>query len=165
MYKLKDIIKSGRGNAKINRFINRYILSRDEKKDVIQEIKNSKGDNSSTTYNRYYRLIKPLDDSVVNAIQLLMKKNSNILKVEYNGNYKYAIASVFSEDISGNPDIKAFQFTPVLMGYIYGDSRLCKDINDFIYLYGLTNNNSSLLPILDYIEEITADEFFNLNEL
>ena len=165
MYKLKDIIKSGGGNAKINRFINKYILSRDEKKDVIKEIQNSKGDNSSTIYNRYYRLIKPLDDSVGNAIQLLINKNSNIFKVDFNGNYKYTIASVFSGDISGNPDIKAFQFTPVLMGYMYGDFRLCKDINDFIYLYGLVHDNSSLLSILDYIEEITADEFFNLNEL
>ena len=165
MDKLKDIIKSAGGNAKINRFINKYILSRDEKKDVIKEIQNSKGDNSSTTYNRYYRLIKPIDNIIANAIQLLFAKNSNIIKVEYNGNYEYAITSVFSGDISGDPDIKAFQFTPVLMDYIYGDRRLCKDINDFIYLYGLTNDNSLLLPILDYIEEITADEFFNLNEL
>ena len=50
------------------------------------------------------------------------------------------------------------------MGYVYGEYRLAKDIEDFIYLYKLIDV-TDLSPILDYIEEITADEFFNLNEL
>ena len=48
MIKLSDIIKSGGGNAKINRFINKYVLSKKEKKDVISAIKeNSDGENQN----------------------------------------------------------------------------------------------------------------------
>ena len=52
MYKLKDIITSGGSNAKINKSIDRYILSKKEKKDIIKNIKNiknnSQNNNSST---------------------------------------------------------------------------------------------------------------------
>ena len=48
MIKLSDIIKSGGGNAKINRFINRYVLSKKEKKDIVEAIKeNNDGENQN----------------------------------------------------------------------------------------------------------------------
>lgn len=58
MYKLKDIIASGGGNNKINKFINKYVLSKKEKKEIIKEIKENKGSNigdSSIKY-RYYKI-------------------------------------------------------------------------------------------------------------
>ena len=60
MIKLKEIIKSGGGNAKINRFINRYVLSKKEKNEIINEIKNIKGNGSSSSvsqYDEYYEYI------------------------------------------------------------------------------------------------------------
>lgn len=59
MIKLSDIIKSGGGNAKINRFINRYVLSKKEKKDIVNEIK-TKGSSSDGSLNNavYYKAIK-----------------------------------------------------------------------------------------------------------
>mgnify|MGYP006969206798 CR=1 FL=1 len=41
MYKLKDIISSGGTNPKINKAIDRYELSKDEKKDILNTIKNT----------------------------------------------------------------------------------------------------------------------------
>lgn len=52
MIKLSDIIKSGGGNAKINRFINRYVLSKKEKKDIVEAVKESeKGSSSNNSEN------------------------------------------------------------------------------------------------------------------
>lgn len=56
MIKLSDIIKSG-GNAKINRFINRYVLSKKEKKDIINEIKNN-GSSSVNENIKYFKTVK-----------------------------------------------------------------------------------------------------------
>lgn len=60
MFKLSDIIKSGGGNAKINRFINRYVLSKKEKKDIINGIKESEGSSSEIKY-KYYSI--PITDA------------------------------------------------------------------------------------------------------
>lgn len=165
MFKLIDIIKGGGSNPKLNKFLNRYVISKKEKTNLIKEIKNSKGGNSSTTYNRYYRFIKPIDDVISEGLGLIINYTSAFFKAEYDGPYNYFISSGMSGDITNIAAIKAFQFTPVVAGYIYGDVRLAKDIEDFIYLYGQINPADKLLLVLDYIEEITADEFFNLNEL
>lgn len=70
MIKLSDIIKSGGGNAKINRFINRYVINKKEKKDIIKEIKNSKGGSSDVIY---VGLKKPfLDNEDISDISLEM---------------------------------------------------------------------------------------------
>lgn len=67
MIKLSDIIKSGGGNAKINRFINRYVLSKKEKKDIINGIKeggsseNNDEDSSHICYRFGLDIIKPFD--------------------------------------------------------------------------------------------------------
>lgn len=47
MYKLKDIIASSGSNAKINKSIDRYVLSKKEKKDIIKQIQNKGGSSSS----------------------------------------------------------------------------------------------------------------------
>lgn len=60
MIKLSDIIKSGGGNAKINRFINRYVLSKKEKKDIINEIKEGGGSSSINENKKYFKAIKDL---------------------------------------------------------------------------------------------------------
>lgn len=59
MYKLKDIISSGGTNPKINKAIDRYELSKDEKKDIINTIKNAQqggGDTSSTSSLEYWNV-------------------------------------------------------------------------------------------------------------
>lgn len=63
MLKLSDIIKSGGGNAKINRFINRYVLSKKEKKDIVDEIKtisSSSGSGSGGSSGEGNKLIEYL---------------------------------------------------------------------------------------------------------
>ena len=165
MFKLIDIIKGGGSNPKLNKFLNRYVISKKEKTNIIKEIKNSKG-GSSTTYNRYYKFIKSADSTIGEALGILLPYTFPFLKVESDTQYNYIIGCIFSGQINleDPTKIKAFQFTPVIAGYIYGEYRLAKDIEDFIYLYKLVNV-TDLSPILDYIEEITADEFFNLNQL
>ena len=61
MIKLSDIIKSGGGNAKINRFINRYVLSKKEKKDIIDGIKEG-GGSSSNDIVYYKSIVDELDN-------------------------------------------------------------------------------------------------------
>lgn len=62
MIKLSDIIKSGGGNAKINRFINRYVLSKKEKKDIVEAIKEGgKSENVKKEYE-YYRIINSFNE-------------------------------------------------------------------------------------------------------
>ena len=167
MFKLIDIIKGGGSNPKLNKFLNRYVISKKEKTNLIKEIKNSKGGSSSTTYNRYYKFIKPIDNTIEKALEILLPYTSPFIKVESDTRHNYIVGCVFSGQINLEDltKLKAFQFTPAIAGYIYGEIRLAKDIEDFIHLYGLVNPADKLLPILDYIEEITADEFFNLNQL
>lgn len=72
MYKLKDIIASGGSNVKINKIINRYILSKKEKKDVINVIKeggNSGGSDNSSVENEvlYYKVIENNDEIIIDG--------------------------------------------------------------------------------------------------
>lgn len=57
MYKLKDIIASSGSNAKINKSIDRYVLSKKEKKDIIKNIKDISQNNNSSTQDifKYYK--------------------------------------------------------------------------------------------------------------
>lgn len=165
MFKLIDVIKGGGSNPKLNKFLNRYVISKKEKINLIKEIKNSKG-GSSTIHTRYYKFIKPAEQVIGDSLGILLIHNSPFLKVESDTQYNYVIGSMHSGTLNlENPTIiKAFQFTPVVTGNINGEYRLAKDIEDFIYLYKLANA-TDLSPILDYIEEITAEEFFDLNTI
>lgn len=55
MFKLIDIIKGGGSNPKLNKFLNRYVISKKEKTNLIKEIKNSKGGSSDSLYFIIYK--------------------------------------------------------------------------------------------------------------
>lgn len=74
MIKLSDIIKSGGGNAKINRFINRYVLSKKEKKDIIDGIKEG-GESSSKIDEDCYYILSCYGEEIRSDFQ----GNSNLL--------------------------------------------------------------------------------------
>lgn len=57
MYKLKDIITSGGSNTKINKSIDRYILSKKEKKDIIKNIKDNFQNNNSSTLTKGKKIL------------------------------------------------------------------------------------------------------------
>ena len=55
MFKLIDIIKGSGSNPKLNKFLNRYVISKKEKTNLIKEIKNSKGGSSDSLYFIIYK--------------------------------------------------------------------------------------------------------------
>lgn len=171
MYKLKDIIKSGGGNAKINRFINKYILSKDEKKDVIKEIKNSKGGSSDSLY--FMTINKNMTEDIQNALGSVIFV---VLTVSYASSgtegYTYVINMPYSAILFGlMPNPNGYMCYKISLGHkeVYGshDDYIKIPINADI------NNKEDLFSFLSYVSnadinifkenliEITEEQFFD----
>lgn len=148
MFKLIDIIKRGGSNPKLNKFLNRYVISKKEKTNLIKEIKNSKGGSSSD--GEYYKFIthNSLND---------MKQMACLFK------YKNMIANehiIESSDIYTNYDnYKAFCFMPINICTSEG-CRYIKSLITFLKeAYGIEDMSAI------GIQPITKEEFYDLNNI
>lgn len=132
MIKLSDIIKSGGGNAKINRFINRYVLSKKEKKDIINEIK--EGGGSSISENKKY-----------------FKPNINITKLELS---EYIEGNLY-QGLGNIPIRNLTVYSGFTLNYI-------SSINGLLYCVTYKNNsNNTNVDIPYYVIDFNSKECLN----
>ena len=151
MIKLKEIIKSGGGNTKINRFINRYVLSKKEKNEIINEIKNIKGNGSSSGSSikyvpKYYSIKEDIPDEYREIVLF-----GSTVKYKCNNKLYINPTSTITGDsltlvgVSFNPI-----HTEITNGYV--DS-----IEELLIILG----KSEL--VLSYIERITEKEYYKID--
>lgn len=143
MFKLIDIIKGGGSNPKLNKFLNRYVISKKEKTNLIKEIKNSKGGNSSSDME-YYKVDGMPTSSVIALYKI---KNSNGIKIQ-------GVAEERSEYT------KAIAYAPISHnGVIYNN---LKDV--FIAMSeGVTEEE--IEEMFSMFTPITKEEFYDLNNV
>lgn len=172
MYKLKDIIKSGGANAKINRFINKYILSKDEKKDVIKEIKNSKGGSSDSLYFIVDTNTTQGTEEIGKAAEYFMVFASTMSYASIGtGGYAYVInMPIMSQAANIVPLPDRFMCYKIVLGHIeiYSGSNNKKPINAdinnkedlFNFLSSFSNIDANVFK--DFLKtEITEEQFFD----
>lgn len=153
MIKLSDIIKSGGGNAKINRFINRYVLSKKEKKDIVNEIKtkgSSSGGSSIKYIPKYYSIEKSFPDGLKDFLSAFV----STIKEDYNG--KMYISSVLSINDSSLTLI-GFSFNPIYVE-LFGVNRYVDSIEDLC-----TFLEGDVDLILQNIKRITEEEYYKID--
>ena len=154
MIKLSDIIKSGGGNAKINRFINKYVLSKKEKKDVIEAVKASGGEGGSSSKKGEYLYYKTTYENFNAAVQLLMITDFRIIDWIYDDNYngEKIYAEAFSQ-ISDSPEaIKVRKDYFKIMFSYDGRHGVTINFNDFL-------NDYSFEELLLMLFDISKEEF------
>lgn len=150
MYKLKDIISSGGTNPKINKAIDRYELSKDEKKDIINTIKNTQqGDEvSSLEYIRQ----EDLSESSI-AINHLMRQGAQFIKVKFNNQIAISPAGL----LFGVP---ADRLELIALGIDFNAKVIATNVfmtfKENLISQGVTQEE------LDAIPRITKEEFYNL---
>lgn len=176
MYKLKDIIASSGSNAKINKSIDRYVLSKKEKKDIIKNIKDiSQNNNSSTAQHpfeeRYY-----FDLSNIENKQELV---DGLLSLDENASFETDV-NVIIKGVIDNTIL--YSVDPVSASFVSGTAFYLKSstyqlsIKKYIIIRSVGSGNISgsvatdikyLLEQLqiDTIElfnnQITADQFWD----
>lgn len=87
----------GGGNNKINKFINRYILSKKEKKDIINELKDNNSTNqSSSGLIKYWKVdCNNLTDEEKTALRNLVKSlGTKSGSTSYQGNYPLILSVI-----------------------------------------------------------------------
>ena len=155
MIKLSDIIKSG-GNAKINRFINRYVLSKKEKKDIVDKIKNNKHSSSGNVIKHVpkYYIIK---DGVSDDIREAITAYGSTAKVERNGKYYITI-------IMGAVDNHSYNTVGISFNPLYFKPD---DEGDMLYIDSLEDfyiqMSGSDAEILQCVERITEEEYYKID--
>ena len=172
MIKLSDIIKSGGGNEKLNRFINRYVLSKKEKKDIINEIKTkgSSSGGSSKYAPRYFSIdwakcseewLKVFD--IANDTYIGMQPFASV-KVSHGEIVIISSYGTFSDAVSA---VKAFSYIPCYAKNVGLPFNIPTDIFTFEQCIEVIN---SLLPMmgqsiltLDGITEITEEEYYKID--
>lgn len=150
MYKLKDIISSGGTNPKINKAIDRYELSKDEKKDIINTIKNAQqggGDISSTSSLEYWNVNN--SDKVLGEIGMLFIQ----MRYDYNG--ELYIASMIDYHKSKTGTVYAISIDRTMK--IMMDSETITTVGEFLVSNGLSDFSA-----LGWIK-ITEEEFYDTN--
>ena len=136
MIKLSDIIKSGGGNAKINRFINRYVLSKQEKKDIVEAIKEN-GNNNSNNQSpyEYYEYITIDDIDLMNYLENIINiqgfelfemecicaynsynsSNQGGFKALLYGNPKHIVPNLDNTSPGANTKVFGYKFCPYIV--------------------------------------------------
>ena len=147
MYKLKDIISSRGRNPKINKALDRYELSKDEKKDIINTIKmcNKNSDIEGLSEWKYYD-IKDIDTTRRTAWGSL----SAIAK--FNAGSSIVIMPPLASYLDN------ISVTPVAVA-INTQARLITEDADILLGELITN---VYLPTDLLVTEITKEEFYNL---
>lgn len=154
MIKLSDIIKSGGGNAKINRFINRYVLSKKEKKDIIETIKTNGGEGGSSSKKGEYLYYEIAANNVDAALQLLMITDFRFIDWLYDDNYnKEIIYAETVSQISYEPIVKVRKDYFKIIFSNDGRHGVTINFNDFL------NKGYTFEELLLMLFNITKEEF------
>jgi len=173
MIKLSDIIKSRRGNPKIKRFINRYVLSKKEKKDIINEIK-TKGSSSGSSSKyapRYFSIdFEKADETWID----LFNVNNDTYKVLQ----PFSTVKIADDGlplitqygtVAPITYVKAFSYIPCCIpNYLHEEFNLpYKGIVTFEQCIEIINIIGSGIGIpqitLDGITEITEEEYYKID--
>lgn len=122
---------------------------------------------SSEIRPHYYKFTKPISDLEVSMELLAPIIASCKFRIDNDShNFKYGFVTFYQ--VLTQPDIfnyiVAFHFCNVVSGHIYNEFRPAKDLEDFRYLYSLSDSSSAekLDIIIDNIIEITEEEYFKI---
>ena len=172
MIKLKEIIKSGGGNAKINRFINRYVLSKKEKNEIINEIKNIKGNGSSSgSYIKYIPRYFSVDWSKCSEgwLKIFESNNNQYFFLQPFATVKcvkdeMVIINAYGVSSDNVLLVKAFSYIPccfkgdfIIHNGIFTFEQCIEAINII-----LSTQNMPILT-LEGITEITEEEYYKID--
>lgn len=157
MYKLKDVIASGGKNPKINKALDRYELSKEEKKDIVNEVKNISGSGGSTSSGGSN--IEYLDGAEIQSgldSQSLM--STYILMLAYRVKIlKDGVYGILGAQTPGNFNGTVIGIEIDFNSYISLNSSLgLLTVKDFLILIGVQQQQ------LDAIPRITKEEFYTL---
>ena len=178
MIKLKEIIKSGGGNAKINRFINRYVLSKKEKNEIINEIKNIKGNGSSSGSSskyapRYYSIDWDKCSEDWNKMLNINIEDIDTLAFTIGATYKilpedgYVIIRAYPNIATHSTKVTAFSMLSLRVKIpVFGNTFISNNLkesiiilNDFFKTYlGIDINLT-----MEGITEITEEEYYKID--
>ncbi len=151
MFKLIDIIKGGGSNPKLNKFLNRYVISKKEKTNLIKEIKNSKGGSSSTNFPYKISYFKVNNAYWEDIAQLINGMYPMIASINVNGG-EVEVHISDMDLITEVTKFKVISWDNIVQEEIVNLDRVLKELEGQIYE--------------NYIEEITQEEYNNLkNEL
>ena len=152
MIKLSDIIKSGGGNAKINQFINKYVINKKEKKNIIKEIKECKGSSSgsySKYITKYYRFKEGISDEVTQFAAY-----GSTIKIDRDGD----ISITFTIELTGADNtikMLGFSFNP-LYTEIVGTKMYIDSFEELV-------DNGGFSEMKQYVERITEEEYYKID--
>ena len=160
MYKLKDIISSGGTNPKINKAIDRYELSKDEKKDIISTIKTNvpqSGGSGGGLKVEYLDLTNVKSDTM--PLAALLGTFGYCAKVEAGGLKKIVSLNALLAELGGqNVLTLPFYACQINFDAIYGvnkDGTYVKN-KDVILTLGLSQSD------VDSIPRLTEEEFYTI---
>lgn len=143
MLKLSDIIKSGGGNAKINRFVNRYILSKKEKKDIVEAIKEGGNNLQNESDIEYYATT---DQQLFDLGEISMLIMWCVALIKYTTKY----------------DNEPTNFYITGYGMMEQHSKNIKDMYGIAYCPMFDDNNGIVLTFKDFCSSLDiSDEDFN----
>lgn len=171
MFKLIDIIKGGGSNPKLNKFLNRYVISKKEKTNLIKLIKNSKGGSSDSLY--FIANIQDVSGNYAPIVDYIGVLASTVSFANSGtGGYIYTINTPITYIFSGLAEApNTFICYKIILGHIeYYKSNdslpgiaIDVDINNkedlFSVLSSLTNIDINLVK--EKIIEIAEEQFFD----
>lgn len=185
MYKLKDIISSGGTNPKINKAIDRYELSKDEKKDIISTIKTNvpqsggsggvvEDENTRVIKGNdfYWRMPDAEDANYPNACLIIVSGLELFADVVYEG----IIDSGYSKLIvgggcfsgiagmanAGNTTLKCSAFREKEFSTKFENKFFSSIVEAIMFLKGITEENALAFMTQLGFTRITKEEFYNL---
>lgn len=170
MFKLIDIIKGGGSNPKLNKFLNRYVISKKEKTNLIKEIKNSKGGSSDSLYFIIYKNSSTSD--IINSGHLSIITNAcsgaNVGTGGHTYFINFPIVGVFLGAIDPPEKFMCFKIN---LGHIenYKSNEaligmpISFDINSKEDIYNIVANdtNVDINIVKNEMIEITEEQFFD----
>lgn len=171
MFKLIDIIKGGGSNPKLNKFLNRYVISKKEKTNLIKEIKNSKGGSSSDSL--YFIIYKNSSTSdITNSEALGVITNACSGANVGTGGYTYFINVPMLCMFLGAIDPPGkYMCLKINLGHIenYKSNEtlagmpISFDINSKEDIYNIIANNTNIdiNIVKNEMIEITEEQFFD----
>ena len=159
MYKLKDIIASGGGNNKINKFINKYVLSKKEKKEIIKEIKENKGGSGGSCEEKewlYYKLNRETNKDMFLSMNNFLY---NLYLAVYDKGIVTETISYYSQYPYDDSDYAGYIRLPKqdFINVSWTDSKTFNQgIADKKYFKQI------MLMLFPDIEEITKEEYYSI---
>lgn len=170
MFKLIDIIKGGGSNPKLNKFLNRYVISKKEKTNLIKEIKNSKGGSSDSLYFIIYKNSSTSDIIGSDALGVITNacSGANVETVGYTYFINVPIAYMF---LGPTYQPEKFMCFKINLGHIESyksnesllGTTISFDINSKEDVYNIVANdtNVDINIVKKEMIEITEEQFFD----